>query len=179
MIYLAAIAVLIVLLLLAPIKIKLFYEEGIFTLKVLVWGVTVYSYKNKEPAAQKSPKSQASALEKKADSVLSKIRKITAISKTASRLLKKYVFIEVADIKIRIGTGDAAVTAVSTGALWATVYNFLGVVGRLLPIEKHNVEIIPDYRDSVFLPEAKCIIKSRAVYIIIIAITILRILKEE
>ena len=142
-------------------------------------GINIYTYTNRETSSNAPPEVQAETLEKKSDSALSKIRKITKISRTAARLMKTRVSVEEAEINIRIGTGDAAVTAVSTGALWAAAYNFLGVVGRLMYIKKHEVQIVPDYANSVFSPDVKCIIKSRVVYIIIIAITIFSILKEE
>ena len=48
----------------------------------------------------------------------------------------------------------------------------MGIVGRIVSIDNHSVEISPDYSRQVFSSEGQCIIKSRIVYIIIIYITI-------
>ncbi len=93
---------------------------------------------------------------------------------TSIRLLKKYAFIKILDLYIKVGTSDAATTAIATGTLWASVYSLIGVIAGIVPVEKHNVNIVPDYVNAVFTLNGKCIIKSRVVHIIIIAVTILK-----
>ena len=76
-------------------------------------------------------------------------------------------------MEILFGTGEAASTAIGIGLLWGAVYGVLGNLGRIIFVNKHDVKINPDYQKATFKIEGKCIIRSRIVYIIIIAITIL------
>ena len=167
------ILIILVLLLIAPLKVLVQYTEKDLKLNVFLYGLKVFSLKKNEKSPPGESKKKAEKLEKDAGSLSRKLSRIIDTCKTAVRLLEKYVSITLAEVRIRIGTGDAAITAVSTGALWAAVYGMLGVVGRIVYIDKHKVEITPDYVNNVFEADAKCIIKSRVVYIIIIAITIL------
>lgn len=167
------ILVILVLLLIAPLKVLLEYENEKFKLNVFLYGIKVFSMKKKEKKTPKSPQGKAEKFEKDANKLAFKLLDILELYRTAVRLLKKFVSLDSVNLKIRIGTGDAATTAISTGALWAAVYNILGIIGRIMYINSHKVEITPDYSDESFIADGKCIIKSRVVYIIIIAILIL------
>ncbi len=170
---LAVILIILLLLLLAPLKVVSEYDEKKFKLNVYLYGVKVFSLKKKDAASSASPEEKAEKVKKKSEDVALKISDILKLSKTTLRLLKKYVSVTLIKLDIIIGTGDAATTAVNTGALWAAVYGLIGVIGRIVYIDSHKVNISPDYAQSIFDIKGKCIIKSRVVYIIIIAITIL------
>ncbi len=105
--------------------------------------------------------------------LLSQPEKFGELYSTAIRLIEKYVEIKTIELKILVGTSDAASTAIATGTLWASVYTLIGLIGKIAPIENHKVDIAPDYVNAVFSVDGKCIIKSRTVHIIIIVITIL------
>lgn len=162
-----------VLLLIAPLKVLIQYEDGDFKLNVYFYGIKVFSLKEKEKETSDEPEKKAEKFKDDTNKLAFKLSDIIDLYKTSVRLLKKYVSIVSVKLKIKVGTGDAATTAISTGALWAVVYNLLGIVGRIMYIDKHKVEITPDYSKASFNAEGECIIKSRVVYIIIIAITIL------
>lgn len=167
------ILLILVLLLVAPVKALLRYENGEFKLNAYLYGIKVYSLKKKEKKTPKEPEAKAEKFEKDTNKLALKLLDVLDLYKTAVRLLKKFVSIALVKVKVRVGTGDAATTAISTGALWAAVYNLLGIIGRIMFIDKHKVEITPDYSSASFNADGECIIKSRVVYIIIIAIVIL------
>ena len=49
----------------------------------------------------------------------------------------------------------------------------------IMELKEHSVDIAPDYVNPTFSFNGKCILKSRVVYIIIIAVTILKIINPE
>ena len=100
-----------------------------------------------------------------------KIRRFYEIHTKLSRHTKKYLNVEKFTIKIEVGTGDAATTAISVGALWAVVYNFIGALGMIVYIDNPDTEIVPNYQETEFKTNARCIISCRIVHIIFIIIS--------
>ena len=169
----SVILIILVLLLFAPIKVRLQYENGEFKLNAFLYGVKVYTLKKGETDTSNSPEKKAEKFEKDTNKLSLRLSDILDLYKKVVQLLKKFVSVASIKIKIRVGTGDAATTAISTGALWAAVYNLIGIIGRIMYINNHKVEITPDYSAATFNAGGECIFKSRAVYIIIIGILIL------
>lgn len=171
----------IILILFAPLKLSLSFENSRFRAKVVLAGIPIYTYKGKKDkkSVDEAVEDRVKSLEKDTLSLGEKIKHLASVSRLAARLLGKYTFIKDFGLKLSIGTGDAATTAVSVGLGWAAIYNLLGILGRIVSIDNHSVEISPDYSRQVFSAEGKCIIKSRIVYIIIIAITILLKIKSR
>jgi len=89
------------------------------------------------------------------------------------RLTKKFITAELVEIKIVTGTGDAALTAISCGALWAIIYNMLGVFACVVTLNKTACDISPDYTQNIFTAEGKCIFSTRIAYIIFITVLLL------
>ena len=111
--------------------------------------------------------------------VLSQPEKFSNLINTSLRLIGKYAYVEKLDLNITVGTSNAATTAVTVGSLWASVYSLLGVIAGIVPVEKHNVNISPDYVNTVFSLSGKCIIKCRMVHIIIIIRAIFMIINPK
>ena len=179
MIALGIILLLIILILLAPVKAELALIGRETFLQVYVFGIPVFKIKpkkgvKKEPA---SPEKAARSFDEKVTSFTESVRKFVDLFKTAARLSKRHIKMEKFSIHIDVGTSDAAFTAVSTGALWASAYALLSIAGTLFPIEKHDIKVVPQYNQTVFNSEVRCIFKSRIAYIIIIAVTILMKIK--
>lgn len=171
----AIVIILVISILFAPITAELGFKGRELSVRVLVMGIPILKAKpkKKEIAEETTPEKKAEDFEKRTKSLAESLRRFSGLCKTSVRLLRKYTRIKDISISINVGTGDAAVTAVSTGALWAAVYTLLGIAGSVIYIDKHNVNIVPDYTQPLFNAEGKCIIKSRIAYIIIIAITVL------
>ncbi len=178
---LAAMLAVIILILFAPLRLSLSFKNSDFRAKIVLAGIPMYTYKGKKDkkSIDEAVEDRVKSLEKDTLSLGEKIKRIASISRLAAKLLGKYTSIKNFSLKLSIGTGDAASTAVSVGLSWAAIYNLLGIVGRIVSIDNHSVEISPDYSRHVFSSEGKCIIKSRIVYIIIIAITILLKIKSS
>ncbi len=166
--------VILICILFLPIKAELLYKEQA-RLKVSFVGIPIYKkiLKKKENQKTKTPEEKAQKLDKSSKKLGKKIKEFKAFYKMATKLLNRYVKLDEIMIKIEFGTGDAPTTAISTGALWGIVYGLIGKIGSICQIQKHDVVINPNYNNTIFSFEGKCIIKSSIAYIIIIAITIL------
>lgn len=166
----------IVLLLFLPLRIVFSYHEKVFSTKVFVLGVQVFKH---SPKTQKKDKKKDNAeetvkkAEKSVGKLSDKIRHYASVSKKATSLARKYAKIKSIRLRMKIGTGDAPSTAISTGIMWGQAYTLIGIIGNIMYIDKHDVEITPVYNENVLSLDGECIIESRIVYIIFIAITML------
>ena len=163
------------LLLFLPLKVIVSADKKDVIIVVKLAGMKIFKFlprknKNSEDKPKKSAKEMVDNIEGKSQSLCDKIKFYTNLSKTAVKLIRKYVLIESISVKIDIGTSDAPSTAICTGALWSVIYQILGVIGSVMYINENHVEITPDFNNVRFSAKGKCIIKSRLAYIIIIAI---------
>ncbi len=178
MIYGICIAIVILIcILFLPVRAELLYKkEG--RLKVSLAGITVYR-KTIDRKTSETPNEKVEKADKEAKKLGEKIEDFKNFYKFTTKLLGKYTKLDEITIKIDFGTGDAPSTAVLIGALWGIVYGLIGRIGSICKIKKHNVVINPEFNNTVFSFEGKCIIKSSIAYIIIIAITILMKIKSR
>lgn len=167
----------IVLLLFLPLKIIFSYHEKVFSTKVFVSGVRVFKHSPKTKNKKDKKKDNAEETVKKAEKSVGKlgerIRHYASVSKKATTLARKYAKIKSISLRMKIGAGDAPSTAISTGIMWGQVYTLIGIIGSIMYIDNHDVDVTPVYNETVLSIDGECIIKSRIVYIIFIAITIL------
>ena len=178
----AVILLLIGLILFLPLKVEMVYTENGRYIRLVFAGVPVYRLKpgkKKEKPEAKTPQEKAGKLEKNSKKLGEKIKSFSELYKTTVKLVRKHVPAEIIDVKITVGTGDAATTAITTGALWGAVYGLLGILGKIIVIKKHDVKITPVFNNLAFSFEGKCIFKTRIAYIIVIAITILMKIKSR
>ena len=61
---------------------------------------------------------------------------------------------------------DAAITGITTGILWASVYSVFAVITKIVTVHKHNFKIDPIFNKSVFTIKCDGIIYARLVNII-------------
>lgn len=166
--------------LMLPLKVYIEYADGKLVFKIKIAGITLKKKgKRKQEQAPKkeTPQEKKKAFDKDTLSLHNKASQISELCKTTCRLGRKYIKNEKLSVNISMGTGDAATTAVGIGALWAVVYGLIAIISKIVIIDNHKVDITPDYSEASFKANAECILSSRIVYIIIIAITILIKLK--
>lgn len=82
------------------------------------------------------------------------------------RALRRLLKIDVLNVDVRVGTKDAAATAVYTGMLWGVAGNLLGLVSRFVTVKKPLVNIAPAYNETVLTAEGSCIIRTNPANII-------------
>ena len=177
MIIIVSLAVLLTALLCVKVKISIRYN-GTLSFKAYIadFEIPLHFFKRKKQYSDDEEKSSESEEARFADhtvKIAENAKTFAASFKTASKLTQKFLTVEKFIVQITAGTGSAPSTAISTGMLWATVYNVIAVIGTVLIIENPVVEITPDYSQAVFKSYAKCIISARVAYIILIGIVIL------
>lgn len=181
----SVILIILICILFLPLKIEVSYKEKKLGLAAYIIGIPLYKKdsllksKKGEKHSEKNPQERVGELEKDAFTLGERIEHYAEIYNNTVKLLRKYAEISNLDLKIEVGTGDAATTAVGTGALWGVVYRLIAIIGSIMYINKHHVDINPVYTNTVFSLEGECIIKSRIVYIIFIMTTILIKIKSR
>lgn len=176
---LAVIALLVVLML--PVRLFVSFSGREVNFFIKVAGITVFKNK-KHKKAQAEPhrnESEKKSFEKHTETLTGRIRAYAAACKTAVRLTRKYVRVENARVFVSVGTGDAALTAVAVGAMWALLSGAMSAVGSVSVLDKPKIDVSPEYQNAFFKAEGGCIISSRIVYIIIIAFETKRKLKPK
>lgn len=172
--FFVAILVILVIILFAPLRVKITFKEMKMEVVASIFNLPVFKLIKKKDAEKKKPAEEKTAeLTENTESLFVKLNRFKDVFGNTVRLLRRFVGISDISLNLSIGTGDAALTAISTGALWAAIYRVIGVLGNICYIDNHNVEITPNFTESQFSLNAQCIIKSRIAYIIFIAITIL------
>ena len=181
----AAVLAIVVCILFLPLKIKAYYKEKQLKIAVFILGIPIYRLnpdiksKNKEKSSKSNSPERVEDVEKDVLTLTERIEHYAEIYSSTVKLLRKYVGIDKVELKIDIGTGDAATTAVGTGLLWSAAYRLISIIGSIMYIDNHNVQINPIYTNTAFSLDGKCIIKSKIAYIIFIAITILMKIKSR
>ncbi len=174
----AAILIILICILFLPLKAELIYKEQM-SIRVFFSGIPVYKTILKGKESSNVPEEKAKKLEKNSKKLGNKIDDFRSFYKMTVKLLRRHVSLEEIKLKVDFGTGEAATTAILTGALWGALYGLIGRIGHICYIKKHNVNITPVYNEARFSFEGKCIFKSNVAYIIFIAITILMKIKSR
>lgn len=128
------------------------------TLKALGLRIDLLKYIRKKDKPQK-PVKQSTKQEKSEDKKSFK-EKLKTLFVNIRRgrytylLSKKYVCrkikIDNLDFSVAFGLDDAAHTGVSTGVLWANIYNIYGFLDKLFLIKSHKFNVTPVFDDEVF-----------------------------
>lgn len=86
-------------------------------------------------------------------------------------LNKKDIHVELS-IKLRQGTGDAALTGLACGLLWTAAGIVITHLSRYLKAFKKRITITPCFNKSIFEVDAYCIFHVKLVHIIVVLIKI-------
>ncbi len=160
-------------LLLAPLKIGIEYRNSKMKINVkclfVRFIIDTSDFKNK-----KRPKASAPA-EQKAESsgVLEKIKNLKngydnmkGVLDEVLGLLKDKAEFSGIYIRVKYGTGDAAITGIIYGAIWSLVGSVYALLCRYFRIRFPELELEPVFGGKVFEIEAEGIITTRLVHII-------------
>lgn len=162
----------IILILTLPVKVRLDFRNLYLEAKVTLFKVPIYKWHSKDkedPSSTITIEDQVKEFEGQTITIGEEIKLLIEFFKSVFYLLEHYVTVRYLSLKVKVGTGDAATTAVSVGIVWASVYNLLGIVSRLVDIDDHKVESTPDYNEQIFLVDGNCIIKTKLFMLFIYA----------
>ncbi len=164
-------------LLFAPLKIDIEYRNN--KLKITVKCLFVKVTLDREEFARKKT-GQASKSNPQTNEKIGVIEKLKNLKKGFDeiRFILHDVFehmrgkIEFSGVYVRVkyGTGDAAITGMIYGAIWSFIGSVYGFLCRFFRIKFPKVELEPQFGGKAFEIEAEGIITTRLVHIIIAAI---------
>lgn len=167
-------------LLVAPLKINAEYRNGKMKLvfRCLFIRIEVNDSLLKKRTARKKSEVPTTATDdpEKPDGIFDRIRSfrdgyegVKGIFCEILTLLKDRAEFSGIYIRVRYGTGDAAITGMLYGAIWAFVGNIYSLLCRFLRVEFPTLELEPVFGSKAFEIEAEGIITTRLVHIIIAA----------
>lgn len=180
-------------LLTAPLKIDVEYRNTKLkiTIKCLFIKVTLdeNSFSKTRGKQSSKPKQKVSNKEYSAEKI-SPIEKLKNLKKSYNEmkdilndifeLLKDKAEFSGIYVRVKYGTGDAAITGMIYGAIWSFIGSVYGFLCRFFSIKFPKVELEPQFGGKAFEIEAEGIITTRLVHIIIAAIRSLKnILKRK
>lgn len=84
------------------------------------------------------------------------------------RYIRKNLSCKNIDFYINFGTGDAAKTGITTGAVWTSGTLLLKIVDELIGIKKINMQVNPDFTQKKFEIYVKTILIMRPIHFIIV-----------
>lgn len=125
---------------------------------------------NKEEISKNEPQKEGETEKTSFIQKLKDIKKNFDIIKdtlsNSKKSIKKTINIKKLDLNIDFGMSDAAITGITTGILWASVYSVFAVITKIVTVHKHNFKIDPIFNKSVFTIKCDGIIYARLVNII-------------
>ncbi len=161
----------------APLKIDIEYRNSklLITLKCLFVKVVL----DKENFAKKKS-GQASKTKPQATEKAGALEKLKNLKKgfDEMRYILHDLFEHMRDrmefsgiyVRVKYGTGDAAITGIIYGAIWSFIGSVYGFLCRFFRIKFPKVELEPQFGGKAFEIEAEGIITTRLVHIIIAGI---------
>ncbi len=182
-----------VLCLFAPLKIDIQYRENKITIKLKCMGFRFtiderLFRKNKDKKNIKKAKDSDSLKveDVKKQGIMKKINTFKEGYKSFSGVISD-VLSRVQDhaefsgiyLRIRYGTGDAAITGMIYGAIWAIAGSMHSLLSRFFKVDFPEIELEPVFSGKAFEIEAEGIIKTRLVHIITAAFCSVRIYQKH
>lgn len=165
-----------------PVRVVIEYT-GKTMFKVYVYGIKIFdTTKNKK--GKQTTKSESAEKSTKSDTDYITLLKdnfelLKEILKQIVEKAKKYVIIKNIEVKYRFGLGDAAITGIYSGAVYAVINGFAAYIRNFYRIRKQRLEVVPDFDNKVQKFEAKIEIVIRAIFFVPVFIKLLRIFKRK
>lgn len=168
LIFLLLIIVLITAFLLLKLKVSISYDKK---LKVVV---NIGFLKKEIKKIEKKTKSENNynEIKKSISDITDNINASKYIISKALKFSKGKIYVSKLDLKLVIGTSDAAQTAILTGSLWGLIYNLIAFFGTYLIISIPNIEITPQFNEEKLEINFEGIFETRIVHIIIVGFAI-------
>ncbi len=165
----------------APLKVTVHYLNKTTVVRVKCLFIS-YTYRKKD----KKKEDEKTAADTPKPGVLERINSVKKGYEEIKDVISEVVefshnHVEIRDIYIRIkyGTGDAAITGIIYGGIWSLVGNIYSILCRYWKVQFPRLELEPIFGGKAFEVEAEGIIKTRLVHIITTAIRSLKIYKNS
>jgi hypothetical protein len=180
----AIIISLILLMIFIPIRlcIRVLYNSDGFKLQYRIFFGFIRVKKSSNEEEEQELKSKKVKKKKEKKTAASTIRfvksNITAIKKLIYDILgfmfKRGIKINKIDIKLILGSEDAMLTALAYGGVSAFVYNAVAVMDRHMMLNKHKIELRPDFNNPHILTDDTAIISTNILNVTVLIFILLR-----
>lgn len=163
----------------APLNVRIHYLNKTTLVNVKCLFIS-YTYRKKEKKKEEKPADtpKPGVLER-INSVKKGYEEIKDVISEVVEFTHNHVEIRDIYIRVKYGTGDAAITGIIYGGIWALVGNIYSTVCRHWKVQFPRLELEPIFGGKAFEVEAEGIIKTRLVHIITTAIRSLKIYKNS
>lgn len=139
-----------IILLFLPVKVNISYnKKAKVTVKFL--GIKIYPReKKKQPTVEKTAEQEETTpKENKTESKLKELKETVKLVFDVLELFKKYahknLVIEKFMFLYRFGLGDAALTGIYSGAVYAFVHSFSAYIYNKYKVKKQQIDVLPDF----------------------------------
>lgn len=169
---LAALALILVFLLFAPVRFRLQYRDGfLFSVKYLFITYKADKFDEEadeegEGALSKTVRTLKRTSREGEMGIVSLFVEVTKILVKLSKRLLSHAVVDTLYFKLDIAADDAAQTAVNYGAACAAVYPALGMLTALLRVREYEVDIRPDFNNAKTYGELDFVLKVRFVFVL-------------
>ncbi len=173
LIVLFIIVLLLLFVLFIPVGIGLRYENevlAVFKIGALKFSSPLNIKGGKKKEKKKEGEKPENEPEKKLEEGIDKLDFFLDLMGDFRRFIRKTTTLSDFEVRMKIGTGNAASTAVAVGAVWGLLGVFTGLIDLLAEVKKPVYEVKPEYGEAVFSITAGGIIVTRIAYIIAAAI---------
>lgn len=154
-----------------PIGIGAKYENGaFFIINVSFLSFCIPFNKAFKRKKKKKDNEEKPQPRKELEKGINKLDFILSLFGDFRHFVRKGVSMSDFEFDLSFGTAEACSTAVTVGALYALVYNLLGLCDKIIRITKPNVKITPFFNEAVFSLKVKGIIKTTVAHIIATAV---------
>lgn len=104
------------------------------------------------------------------------LRKNLSLFRNIIQYIVEKIILESLSLNARFGLGDAALTGITYGALWAVMGVFLNVLYSNKDVKNLSVKLCPDFNETILEVDFFCIIKIKFAHIIIASIKGIKVL---
>ena len=105
---------------------------------------------------------------------IDKVKLIYEAYKQVFQGVKKYIRGKIIcpyfTLTLYFGLGDAALTGITTGGIWAFIYNVFSIINRIVVVQKREINVYPDFNEKRCDICFDSIFTIRIVHIIIVSV---------
>ncbi len=144
-----------------PLKCIISYNEKTnITVKTL--GIIIYSSKKRKS----QPKVKVKKKNDKVSFIKDNTDELKKILKSVYRLSKREITVDELNIYYKFGLGDAAMTGIYSGGVYALLHGFGAFVYSNFKVKKQQIDILPDFDNNINDFKTMIVFKLRVINII-------------
>lgn len=182
LIVLGIILLLSAIIMLLPVRVIVEYS-GKTRLRIFVYGIMIFdSVKKPQEVAEQKESGNEDNGGKETDYITllkENFEFLKEILKEIVEKTKKYAIIKNIEAKYKFGLGDAAMTGIYSGVVYAVVNGFAAFIRNYYTIKNQRLEVIPDFDNKVQEFNAKIEIVIRAAFFVPTLLRLIKIFKGK